>query len=331
MSETRDLRLPALRRFAVAITALNVLGHTVLGFEQSWAQPIVAVLTAYATEMLLELIEARRAGRRPRFLGPGTAPVDFLLSPHISGLAVAMLLYANSRLLPIAFAAAVAIASKYVFRVGGIVGSGGSGGSGRSRHVFNPSNLGITATLLAFPWVGIAQPYMFTENLSNALAWALPAFIVLSGSFLNTRFTRRVPLILAWLAAFVLQAVARHFLFGNLFWPSLNPMTGVAYLLFTFYMVTDPATTPATVRGQIAFGAAVAAAYGTLMAFHVVFGLFFGLSAVCTLRGLLLAAEAWRARPAAERAPAVHPPVHQERPELPLDLQAPALAERTGT
>ena len=313
MSETRDLRLPALRRFAVAITALNVLGHTVLGFEQSWAQPIVAVLTAYATEMLLELIEARRAGRRPRFLGPGTAPVDFLLSPHISGLAVAMLLYANSRLLPIAFAAAVAIASKYVFRVGGIVGSGGSGGSGRSRHVFNPSNLGITATLLAFPWVGIAQPYMFTENLSNALAWALPAFIVLSGSFLNTRFTRRVPLILAWLAAFVLQAVARHF------------------LLFTFYMVTDPATTPATVRGQIAFGAAVAAAYGTLMAFHVVFGLFFGLSAVCTLRGLLLAAEAWRARPAAERAPAVHPPVHQERPELPLDLQAPALAERTGT
>ena len=52
-------------------------------------------------------------------------------------------------------------------------------------------------------------------------------------------------------------------------------MTGVAFLLFTFYMVTDPATTPSTPRGQIAFGAAVAAAYGLLMAFHVVFGLFF--------------------------------------------------------
>jgi Na+-translocating ferredoxin:NAD+ oxidoreductase RnfD subunit len=80
----------------------------------------------------------------------------------------------------------------------------------------------------------------------------------------------------------------RHFLLGNLFLPSLNPMTGVAFLLFTFYMVTDPATTPDSVRGQIAFGASVAVAYGTLMAFHVVFGLFFGLTAVCIGRGVLL-------------------------------------------
>ncbi|NEQ87997.1 MAG: enediyne biosynthesis protein UnbU, partial [Moorea sp. SIO2I5] len=32
-------RLGGLRRFAIAITVLNLLGHTVLGFEQSWAQP----------------------------------------------------------------------------------------------------------------------------------------------------------------------------------------------------------------------------------------------------------------------------------------------------
>ncbi|HBL25338.1 MAG TPA: enediyne biosynthesis protein UnbU, partial [Acidobacteria bacterium] len=35
----KDLRLTALRRFAIAITTLNVLGHTVLGFEQAWATP----------------------------------------------------------------------------------------------------------------------------------------------------------------------------------------------------------------------------------------------------------------------------------------------------
>jgi hypothetical protein len=46
-SAERDLRLPALRRFAVAITLLNVFGHTVLGFEQSWAQPLAALVTAY--------------------------------------------------------------------------------------------------------------------------------------------------------------------------------------------------------------------------------------------------------------------------------------------
>ncbi len=288
----KDMRLAALRRFATAITALNILGHTVLGFEQSWAQPLVALLATYSTEILLELLESRRLGRRPRFLGPGTTFIDFLLSAHISGLAVAMLLYANDRLLPIAFAGVVAIGSKYLFR---------AGTNGSSRHFFNPSNLGITATLLAFPWVGIAQPYMFTENLSGGWAWFLPAVIVCSGSFLNTVFTKRVPLIVTWLGAFVLQAAVRHFLFGNLFLPSLNPMTGVAFLLFTFYMVTDPATTPSTVRGQIGFGAAVAAAYGTLMAFHIVFGLFFGLSLVCAGRGVLLHAKALAAQRAEAR------------------------------
>jgi Na+-translocating ferredoxin:NAD+ oxidoreductase RnfD subunit len=293
MAERKDMRLAALRRFATAITLLNVLGHTVLGFEQSLAQPLVSLLAAYATEILFELIGSWRLGRRPRFLGSGTTFVDFLLSAHISGLAVAMLLYANERLLPIAFAAAVAIASKHVFRVGT---------NGATRHFFNPSNLGITATLLAFPWVGIAQPYMFTENLAGGWDWFLPAVIVCSGSFLNGKFTKRLPLIGAWLGAFVLQAVVRHFLFGNLLLPSLNPMTGVAFLLFTFYMVTDPATTPSTARGQVAFGAAVAAAYGALMAFHVVFGLFFGLSTVCAGRGALLYLRALAAQRAEARA-----------------------------
>jgi Na+-translocating ferredoxin:NAD+ oxidoreductase RnfD subunit len=305
----KDMRLAALRRFAAAITALNLLGHFVLGFEQAWAAPIVSLLAAYSTEIALELIESWRLGRRPRFLGGGTAFVDFLLSAHISGLAVAMLLYANDRLLPIAFAAVTAIGSKYLFRVA-------VGTSGHSRHVFNPSNLGITATLLAFPWVGIAQPYMFTENLSLAASWLLPAAIVCTGSLLNAKLTKRVPLILGWLCAFVLQAAVRHFVFGNLFWPSLNPMTGVAFILFTFYMVTDPATTPGTAAGQVAFGASVAAAYGVLMSLHIVFGLFFALSAVCALRGALLWARAWLARPAESKAE--------------IEVAVPALIERTG-
>ena len=287
-----DMRLAALRRFATAITLLNVLGHTVLGFEQSWAHPVVGVLSAYLAEILLEVLDSRLKGRRPRFLAGGTAPVDFLLSAHISGLAVSMLLYSNDRLLPIAFAAVAAIGSKYVFR---------AGVNGHSRHFFNPSNLGITATLLCFPWVGIAQPYMFTENLGQVGDYLLPSLIVCSGSFLNAKLTRRIPLILAWLGFFVLQAAARHFLLGTLFLPSLNPMTGVAFLLFTFYMVTDPATTPSTVRGQIAFGAAVALSYGALMALHVVFGLFFALTFVCTARGVVMHLQALAAQRAEAR------------------------------
>jgi hypothetical protein len=46
----------------------------------------------------------------------------------------------------------------------------------------------------------------------------------------------------------------------------------------------------------------VAAAYGTLMAFHIVFGLFFGLSAVCAGRGAILYLKALAAQRAEARA-----------------------------
>lgn len=294
MSDTKDIRLPALRRFAVAISVLNILGHTVLGFEQSIAYPVVALLTAYSTEILFELIESWRQGRRPRFLGGPVKAVDFLLSAHISGLAVSMLLYSNERVWPVAFGAAMAIASKYLFRV--TVGTG-------SRHFFNPSNLGITATLLTFHWVSIAQPYMFTENLGPTGDWVLPAFIVCTGSFLNTVFTKKVPLILAWLGGFALQATLRHFLLGHVWIAALNPMTGVAFLLFTFYMVTDPATTPTSRRGQIAFGLSVAATYSVLVMSHIVFDLFFALTLVCIGRGVWLFVHNWLAQRSVARVP----------------------------
>src|SRR5690349_24105232 len=71
----RANRLGGLRRFAVAITVLNILGHVFFGFEQSYAQPVVAGAAAYSAELLLELIEAR-CNRLPiRFRGGGLGKV----------------------------------------------------------------------------------------------------------------------------------------------------------------------------------------------------------------------------------------------------------------
>ncbi len=290
----RDTRLPALRRFAFAITVLNILGHTVLGFEQSWAYPVCALLAAYVTELVLEVVDARAHGRAPRCFGPPRQVIDFFLSAHISGLAVSMLLYANEQLWPIVFAAVVAIGSKALVRapVGGV-----------PRHVFNPSNFGITVTLLLFPWVGIAPPYQFTENLYGVADWILPAIIITTGSLLNGKLTGRLPLIGGWLGGFVAQAALRAWLLDASFVAALLPMTGVAFILYTFYMVTDPATTPSQPRAQALFGASVAAAYGTLMASHIVFGLFFALTSVSAIRGLLLWG-AWLAARLPEERPA---------------------------
>ncbi len=284
MSDAKDLRLAALRRFAFAITLLNVLGHTVFGFEQAWAAPLVGLATAYAVEILLEVVAAWQQGRQPRFLAGGFTAggmVDFLLSAHITGLAVSMLLYTGERMAPIAFGTAVAIASKYVFRAPAPRGNG-------TVHFLNPSNFGITLTLLVFSYVGITQPYMFTEKLNPTGAWILPVILVCAGSFLNGRFTHKLPLIAGWVGGFVAQAMVRWAIFGNLPRGSLMPMTGVALLLFTFYMVTDPATTPVPARRQVAFGASVAALYAVLLASHVVFTPFFALTVASTARGAWL-------------------------------------------
>jgi len=291
-------RLGGLRRFAVAITVLNVLGHTVLGFEQSWASPLAGLASAYFTELLLEWLDARAGGRAPRYRGGFRRLVDFLLSAHITGLATAMLLYANERLLPIAFAAAVAIASKSCLRIR-------MGES--SRHFLNPSNFGISITLLLFPWVGIAPPYHFTENLYGIADWVLPAIIVTTGSLLNARFTNRLPVIAGWLGGFFCQAAVRAMWFDTPIAAGLLPMTGVAFLLFTFYMVTDPATTPAAVRAQVTFGASVAAVYGALLLLHIVFGLFFALSLVSLVRGTALYARSRAAVRVPRPAEAVTP------------------------
>lgn len=272
----KAVRLTALRRFATTITLLNIVGHIYLGFEQSWAQPLVALATTYSMEIALELLDARNNRRPPAFAGGLRNLVDFLLPAHITGLSIAMLLWANDQLVPFALAAAVATGSKALLRVP--VGKG-------TRHFLNPSNLGITVTLILLPWVGFAPPYEFTENLSGAGYWILPAIIIVLGTLIN-RLTGRLPLVAGWVGAFVLQACLRSLLLGTPVVAALFPMTGVMFVIYTFYMVTDPGTTPSGTWAQAAFGASVAAVYALLVVAHIVAAIFIALTIVCALRGL---------------------------------------------
>lgn len=283
---------PGIVPFSVAITVLNLLGHTVLGFEQAWLHPVVSLLTAYLCELGVEA--GLRGWSGARFRGGLRNLVIFLLPAHITALAVAMLLSTNERFTVIAFAAAFAILSKSMFRV-----AVANASKGATVHFLNPSNVGITATLLIFhDWVGVAQPYQFTEGFYGAYGifdWVLPAFIVCAGSLLNWRATKKLPLIAAWLAGFLMQALMRALLTGQAPYSLLAPMTGTAFVLFTFYMISDPMTTPTGRRAQIAFGLSTAAVYGFLTYAGVVFGLFFSLTLVCIGRGAWLWLEYLRA------------------------------------
>jgi len=274
------LRLFALWYFTVLMIVWNLLGHLVLGFEQSWATPVVAVLTAISVSMVLDWVDARATHRAVRFTQSAGSFVNFLPACLIPAFACGMLLYPNERLWPVVFAVVLSIGSKVILRA--------PVGNGHTQHIFNPSNFGVAATLLLFPEVSFAPPYHFTENITGLWDWALPMIVLFTGVVVHGLFTGRLPLVGAWIAGFVLQAIFRARMFGTPFFVPLMPMTSAAFIIFTLYMIPDPATTPLNKARQAWFGFAVAMIYGILQLLHVVFGLFFALLIVCAARGLSL-------------------------------------------
>jgi hypothetical protein len=285
--QAASLRSFALWYFSLLITVWTILGHTVLGFEQSWAQPFVALTVSCAVQLALEWIDARARGREPRYKGGINRLATVLLPAWISGMAVGMLLFCDDELAPVAFASALAIASKVLFRAP--IGA-------TTQHFYNPSNFGCAATLVLLPWVTIAPPYHFTENAIGLWNWLIPGVILISGLALHAKTTGRLPLIAAWLGGFAAQGFARHLLFGLPLAAQLGPMTSAAFALFTLYMIPDPATSPIQLKGQLAFGFSIAVVYGLLLVLHIPYGLFFSLTIVATARGLGLFLLSWLAR-----------------------------------
>ncbi|MGK4584695.1 enediyne biosynthesis protein [Kitasatospora sp. HPMI-4] len=278
-AKPKDPRYLALRNFAISISVFNIFGYTLLGFEQPWLWPIIAVLTAYVCEICFELISAWAQRRAPRFRGNGVRGVyEFLLPAHITALAVNMLTYGNNQLLPVFFGVVVGVGGKHALQ---------APIAGRMRHFMNPSNFGITMSLLCFgSWFSIAPPYEFTENANTYFRVMIPLIIATAGTVINALLTKRTPLIVGWLGAFAIQAFVRHWIWHVALFSALGVMTGVAFVLFTNYMISDPGTTPMKGRAQFVFGSSVAFVYAILMVFNVVYTLFFATTIVCGLRGL---------------------------------------------
>lgn len=275
----KDVRYLALRNFALSLSVFNIFGYTLLGFEQPWLWPLIAMATAYVTEIVFEVISGWANRRAPRFMGNGVRGMyEFLLPAHITALAVNMLLYANNQIWPIMFGVIVGVAGKYVLQ---------APIAGRMRHYMNPSNLGIAVTLLCFgSWISIAPPYEFTENANTFFRVMIPIVLTTAGTVINAMLTRKVPLIVGWMGGFAIQAFVRHWIWHVSLFSALGVMTGVAFVLFTNYMITDPGTTPFKARPQFVFGASLAVIYAVLMLFNVVYTLFFATAILCAIRGL---------------------------------------------
>jgi hypothetical protein len=289
-------RFFALWYFTTLLIIWNILGHTILRFEQSHAQTLVGLGTAISVQILLEWVDARAHKRPLRFSGGWKNFLNFLPPAIIPGLAVPMLMLSSDLLWPVAFAAALAIASKVLIRV--------PVGSGRWQHLFNPSNFGLTVTYVLFPWVALAPGYHFTGNVTGWGNWITPVIVLVTGIIVHALFTARLPLVLAWLTGFATQALVRIWMFDLPWVVPFVPFTSTAAIIFTLYMIPDPATTPLARIPQIIFGFSVAIVFGVLLVNHVVYTLFFALCLVSIGRGLILyGVAAWEAYKASRRQP----------------------------
>ena len=267
----------ALWYFTLLLIAWNIAGYLFLGFEQAYIMPLIGIASAVAAQFGLECLDAHLHGCTPRYRGGWTNIANLLPPPIISGLACSMLTYTNTRIAPLIFATVLSIGSKVLFRA--------PVGNGKTQHIFNPSNIGITTTLLLLPAVGLAPPYQFTENVVGIWNWIIPAIILITGIYIHGRFTGRLTLVLAWLVGFAAQGLVRSAVFHSPILVPFVPMTSAGFTLFTLYMIPDPATTPLHKGRQAIFGFATAAVYGLLFVLHIVFGMFIALVAVCAVRG----------------------------------------------
>jgi hypothetical protein len=132
------------------------------------------------------------------------------------------------------------------------------------------------------------MPWQFTEGLSSNWSSAFAVVVVVLGTYMNSYYAKRMPLVLGWVLAFAIQGVIRCVINGLPLIVGLIPITGVSFLLFTFYMVTDPGATPSDKREQVLFGASTAVVYCLLVLTHIGFAFFYALFIVSLCRGLVL-------------------------------------------
>ena len=206
-----------------ALSGLLIYGIAGLHFE---VQPLQAAVIL--TPVLLTQFVCSRAWRLPAF-DPKSA--------LISGLSLCLLLRTNH--LGLAFLTAVlTVASKFLIRWNG-------------KHVFNPTNFGIVAmmVLTGQAWVSPGQ-------------WGSVAFFAflmacLGGLVVNR--ASRSDVTYAFLGSYVGIVLGYALWLGQPIAIPLHRLENGALLLFTFFMISDPRTTPSSRAGRILFAALVAA------------------------------------------------------------------------
>jgi enediyne biosynthesis protein E5 len=157
------------------------------------------------------------------------------LSPIISSLGISLLLRTD-QVWVAAFASFVAIASKFLIRI-------------RSKHVFNPTTFGLGVSMLITSHAWCA-PSQWGSNVVLA-AW----FVIFGCAVVQRAFRSDVSL--AFLASWIVLKAGRVLYLGqpsNVLWHQLS---SGSLILFAFFMISDPKTTPDHRIGRVVLAGCV--------------------------------------------------------------------------
>lgn len=226
----------------IFITSILLVGHLSFGMLESLQKTLLAIVVSILAELTLGRIFFRKW--------------PHLASAYITGISVGILVRSPA-FWPFALCSLISITSKYVLRA-------------NDRHIWNPSNFGISAMLflagdtvasLSIQWGNFVLPMMAIWALGSVIIWRL----------------RRFHITLTYVVSFLVFAVLRAWITGNPWLSEISPITGPEYQLFIFFMITDPKTTVQSKLGQSVVAFCIALVEMVLRLNQVVYAPFYAL------------------------------------------------------
>ncbi|MBV8695390.1 MAG: RnfABCDGE type electron transport complex subunit D [Chloroflexi bacterium] len=246
-----SLRDPRLFMIGV-LTIYTLVGQTLLSFDHSWSQIITSLIIACVLDVAVSYWKTRK--------------LVLPASGVITGLSLGLLVEAVP-LWPFIVAPLLAIGSKAVIRFQG-------------KHLFNPSNFGLTVLLLLFPTTVTTLAAQWSGSLLIVMV------ILVIGGFTTFRVSRW-DLVSAFVVSFAVMALVEDMLTHRGLAFVYGPMFGAAFQLFTLSMLTDPKTTPETRLMRVLFGVSIAVIDAFLRLWDFQYSLFVALLIVSACVPLL--------------------------------------------
>jgi Na+-translocating ferredoxin:NAD+ oxidoreductase RnfD subunit len=214
------------------LTSLIFLGLFHFGFDLAWWHVAGCVGSTLVTQAFADRIVGRRFDPR---------------SPLISALSLTLLLRTGSLTLSIT-AGVLAVASKYILRWNG-------------KHIFNPANFGLVILSLLFTSAWISPGQWGAAPLFALLLLGLGGMV--------TGKAKRWDISLALLGSYGLLVCGRALWLGDPLTIPVHQMQSGALLVFAFFMISDPKTTPDATAGRLVYAAIVA-----MVGFTIQFGFY---------------------------------------------------------